>query len=97
MRYRMVFLAGLAVGYVLGARAGRERYETIARTASGLATSPPVQGAFGAIQEQASDLVGSARRRATDKFGDRIPSRFLPSEKTTPSYGQTSTDGQAGG
>lgn len=96
MRYRTVFLAGVAVGYVLGARAGRERYETIARTASGLASSPPVQGAFGAIQAQASDLADSARRKATDKFGDRIPSRFRPSE-TTSSYGQTSTDGQSGG
>ena len=29
MRYRAMFLAGLAVGFVLGARAGRERYEQI--------------------------------------------------------------------
>ena len=26
MRYRLTFVAGLALGYVLGTRAGRERY-----------------------------------------------------------------------
>ena len=27
MRYRATFIAGFAVGFVVGARAGRERYE----------------------------------------------------------------------
>ncbi len=29
---RLLFLAGIGTGYVLGARAGRKRYEGIART-----------------------------------------------------------------
>ena len=33
MRYRITFATGLAIGYVLGARAGRARYEQLARVA----------------------------------------------------------------
>ncbi len=31
MRYKATFLAGLAVGFVAGARAGRERYEQMVK------------------------------------------------------------------
>ena len=36
---KLRFLAGLAAGYVLGARDGRERYEQIVRTVRGLSDS----------------------------------------------------------
>ena len=37
MRYRLTFIAGLATGYVLGARAGRERYEQLRKAAQRIA------------------------------------------------------------
>lgn len=40
---KLSFIAGLAGGYVLGARAGRKRYEQIAATAQKLWESKPVQ------------------------------------------------------
>ena len=39
------FVAGIGVGYVLGSRAGRERYEQIKRWSRRVADNPAVQGA----------------------------------------------------
>lgn len=66
MRYRVTFAAGVAVGYVLGARAGRERYEQIKRAAQRLADSPAVQAAAGVVQQQAAGLAGAAREKAAE-------------------------------
>jgi len=62
---KMWFVAGLAVGYVLGARAGRETYDQIARTAKQIWENPTVQEAAGVVQAQTSRLVDTAR----DKVG----------------------------
>ena len=67
MRYRTIFLAGLAVGFVLGARAGRERYEQIARLARKAADSPAVQQAAAAAQAQAAGMAKTARERVSDQ------------------------------
>lgn len=47
--------AGLAVGYVLGSRAGREKYEQIAETARKVSVHPTVVQA----QEQAKALIST--------------------------------------
>ena len=52
MRYRITFVAGLAIGYVLGAKAGRARYEQLARTARKVADSPLVQEVAGVVGAQ---------------------------------------------
>lgn len=57
MRYKAMFAAGLAIGYVLGARAGRERYEQIKRMAQRVADSPTLQEAAGLVGAQASRMV----------------------------------------
>ena len=44
------FLLGVAVGYVLGSRAGRERYEQLCRAYRQLVDHPVVQGAAGIIR-----------------------------------------------
>ncbi|TDE59021.1 YtxH domain-containing protein [Nonomuraea mesophila] len=73
MRYRMTFAVGLAVGYVLGSRAGRERYEQIKRTAQRVADNPRVQEAAGVVGAQASRFAGMARTRVGDTLQHRIP------------------------
>jgi hypothetical protein len=69
MRYRFVFIAGVGVGFVLGARAGRERYEQLAKLTRKAKDSPAVQQAAGAVQAQAAGLVKTAR----GKLADRVP------------------------
>ncbi|MCU1581397.1 MAG: hypothetical protein JWO01_785 [Microbacteriaceae bacterium] len=43
MRGKVLLIVGLAAGYVLGARAGRERYDDIKRVAGNLWHDPKVQ------------------------------------------------------
>ena len=40
MRYRITFIAGFAVGFIAGARAGRERYEQIKTVTRKVAENP---------------------------------------------------------
>ena len=65
--YRVTFFAGLALGYVLGAQAGRERYDQMKRLARRAAESPSVQQAAGALQAQATATARSARDAATGR------------------------------
>lgn len=62
--YRFIFAAGCAVGYVLGSKAGRQRYEQIARTARRVKDSSTVQSTAEALGTQASELATKARGRA---------------------------------
>ncbi|ETK36221.1 YtxH domain-containing protein [Microbispora sp. ATCC PTA-5024] len=73
MRYKAMFVTGLAVGYVLGTRAGRERYEQIKRFAQRVADSPSVQEAAGLVGAQASKVAGKAKDLAGDRLGDKVP------------------------
>ncbi|MFI9046353.1 YtxH domain-containing protein [Streptomyces sp. NPDC053427] len=74
MRYRLTFIAGLAIGYVLGTRAGRERYEQLRKGAQRIAQNP-------AVRNTAESAALSGRQAASRAFGtvsakvsDRLPS-----------------------
>lgn len=69
MRYRLVFAVGFGAGFVLGARAGRERYEQLRTLARKVADSPAVQQAAGALQAQAADLAKNAKDKLADRAG----------------------------
>lgn len=68
MRYRITFVAGLAIGYVLGAKAGRARYEQLARTARKVADSPLVQEVAGVVGAQTSKAGRAVYDRAVEKM-----------------------------
>jgi hypothetical protein len=72
-KYRISFLAGFAAGFMVGARAGRERYEQIMKAARAVAEQPAVQQAAGAIQAQATSLASAAGSRISDEVKDRAP------------------------
>jgi len=79
-KYRISFVSGFAAGFVLGTRAGRERYEQIKKAARQVADNPSVQQAAGAVQAQASELASAAGSKLTDgartarsKVGERVP------------------------
>ncbi len=70
--YRITFLGGLAAGFVLGARAGRERYEQIVRLGRRVVDSPAAQQAAGAVQAQAAGLAKTARQKVSSEVHDRM-------------------------
>lgn len=82
MGHRTMFIAGLGVGYVLGARAGRARYEAIARTAQKLRDHPAVQSSAGVLQAQAGSALNALRSRLgqADQGGDAEFWRYNESE-----------------
>ena len=59
---------GLAVGYVLGARAGKEKYEQIKQAASGVMGRPEVQQAVGQAVEQARAVAPAPLQGTIDKL-----------------------------
>jgi len=73
MRYRLTFITGALVGFVLGARAGRERYEQLREMAGRVAKNPAVRNtAESAVQQGRSAAVKAADTVST-KYGDRLP------------------------
>jgi hypothetical protein len=79
---KLLLLTGAAVGYVLGARAGRERYDQIMAKARGVAKDPRVQqkarDAQTAVKEHApvvkdkvTEAAGNAKSAAQDKLGSK--------------------------
>ncbi|MBT2383574.1 YtxH domain-containing protein [Streptomyces sp. ISL-11] len=69
MRYRLTFLIGAAVGYVLGTRAGRERYEQLRKGAQRIAQNPAVRN----TAESAAQNGRAMASRGLAKVGERLP------------------------
>jgi hypothetical protein len=73
MRYKLTFVVGLAVGYVLGTRAGRERYEKLKKSARQVAQNPAVRNTAETAAQQGRQYAGKAYHAVSDKVGDRMP------------------------
>ncbi len=68
MRHRVSFLAGLAVGYVAGARAGRERYDQLKSFAQKVADNPAVRKTTKAVGQKAGELTKAAGQQAAEQL-----------------------------
>lgn len=86
------FAAGAAVGYVMGTRAGRRRYEQITRQAARVWRSDPVQ-------ERLQDAGEAVRTRAVPYVADRVgeavkaAGRSVRASATRPAPSATPTRG----
>ncbi|MYS24131.1 hypothetical protein GA0115240_160722 [Streptomyces sp. DvalAA-14] len=70
---RLTFITGALVGYVLGARAGRERYEQLVKTAQRISQNPAVRNTAESAMHQGRTAAAKAADSVTAKFGDRMP------------------------
>ncbi|MFD7133976.1 YtxH domain-containing protein [Streptomyces sp. NPDC059894] len=73
MRYRLTFVVGLALGYVLGTKAGRERYEQLKKSARRISQNPAVRNTAETAAQQGRQFAGRAYHVVSDKVGDRMP------------------------
>lgn len=58
MRGKLLFVTGAAVGYVLGTRAGRKRYEQMRSAALKVWESPGVQKQVNAVEDFVAEKIG---------------------------------------
>ena len=66
---KLSFLLGAGVGYLLGARSGRQRYEQIMRIAHQIMENETVQSAAGTMQHEAFMLADKAKNTLGPKVG----------------------------
>jgi hypothetical protein len=75
MRGKLMFISGLAAGFVLGSRAGREKYEEIRTNAKKVWEHPTVQEAAGVAQAQANKLYTEGKDKLDQsKLGQKLHS-----------------------
>lgn len=103
MRGKILFVVGLGVGYVLGTRAGREKYEQIKATASKFWNDPRVQkrvdDAQDFVKDKAPDvaefLADGAKKVVSQVSGSKAPAKSTttrkPAAKSTTSSAAKST------
>jgi hypothetical protein len=68
MKFRTGVIIGFGVGYVLGAKAGKERYEQIARAAAIVANNPPIRQ----LLDESKTLADQGSFRARETMSDQL-------------------------
>jgi hypothetical protein len=97
MRGKVWFLGGLAAGFVLGARAGREKYEQIVEQARKVMDHPTVQEATGVAQQQANRLYAEGKDKLSHtKLGEKLNTGNGSPTGTTGELTSTGTTGTTG-
>ncbi|MBB5643226.1 hypothetical protein [Cryobacterium roopkundense] len=66
MRGRLLFLAGLATGYVLGSRAGRRAYDRLATKAREVWGDPNLQKVVAQTEQAARDAAALAQAKVSE-------------------------------
>jgi hypothetical protein len=97
MAGKISFLVGLGAGYVLGARAGRERYEQISQKAQGVWHDPRVQRRADQAQQVVKDKAGDASAKVAEKAneaGSKVAEKV--SEKVSEKVGSDDSSSGAG-
>ena len=78
MRFKSGFLVGLGAGYVLGTKAGQERYQQIVDAASKLRENPGVQRLTGEVNRTVSvgkDRVAETAAAKADVAKEAVASK----------------------
>ena len=91
MRSKVLLGVGLAVGYVLGARAGRKRFDQIARVTRRLWESPRVRKTRIQVEDYARQQAPVVRAKA-ESIAKATPAAFTDSVRATADAGRTVAD-----
>lgn len=94
MKGKMLFVVGLGVGYVLGTRAGRERYEQIRKAAEDVWNKPAVQDGVETVKGFAMARVGDVGDVVLDNAKKLV--RQMSGGEGSTSTGSKSTGSSSG-
>ena len=72
MKLRIGTVVGLGLGYVLGSRAGRQRYAQIVRVAGQVGRSTPVAGTAALVADKSRAIASLGVERMKDAIGVRL-------------------------
>ena len=92
MKGKLGLVVGFGLGYVLGSRAGRARYEQIKRTADKVWHSDPVQKASGVVGAYVSEQVAVAQGFVADKSRSLLHAATAPRKSEDLSVQSTATE-----
>src|SRR5215510_6263671 len=85
MMKKLLFAAGAGVGYLLGTRAGREKYDAMVSKARQVANRPDVQEVTRAVKSEASRVYDEGRQRIRAKIQPDQPRHgYDPLTEPTP-------------
>jgi hypothetical protein len=91
MKFKSGFLVGLGAGYVLGAKAGEERYQQIVDAAKSLRENPGVQRLTGEVNKTVTvgkDRVSEAASRKVEQVGDAAAAQASKAREAVASVGK---------
>lgn len=99
MKGKIAFVLGAAVGYVLGTRAGRERYEQIKRGAEAVWNTAPVQrgvdAAKGVAQKRVDELKVVASRAGKNAVAALLRDDSSAGESSSEARSESATGGDS--
>jgi sirohydrochlorin ferrochelatase len=94
MRFKSGFLVGLGAGYVLGTKAGQERYQQIVDAVGRLRENPGVQRLTGEVNRTVSvskDRVAETAAAKADQAKEAVASKVGDSTGSSTGTSTTST------
>lgn len=97
MRGKILFATGLAVGYVLGTRAGRERYEELKRAAESFWNDPRVKNRVDQVEDfvkekvpEVADFVSDGAKNVVNRVTGNSSKKPVAKTNTTTTKSSTS-------
>ena len=98
MKGKILFVAGLGLGYVLGTRAGREKYEELRTAALKVWNDPRVQKQVDAVEDfvkdkapEVADFVSDNAKKVVAQVSGKKPAPKSTSSGTRSSSAKTSS------
>jgi hypothetical protein len=91
MKGKLALVMGGAIGYVLGTRAGRERYEQIKSQAKTVMANPKVRETAAHAQDYAKEKGPEVGHKVADKVSEKVSGRSSAGGTSTPDTGLRDT------
>lgn len=92
MKGKILFVAGLGLGYVLGTRAGREKYDQLKTAALKVWNDPRVQKQVDAVEDfvkdkapEVAEFVSDGAKTIVEKVSGKAPAAKKPTTRSSSS------------